>query len=167
MVIVRAGRYLYYFNLKNDNCYKRTKESNDHSGTLEVYLNLLSSSDPLCQGTIEGEMPYKWVNSCREIVNYKDGVFHDPEITDLWFTICNYLNKNEMKVLLNKYRENPQETCFSVDDAILSIPTNRMFVIADDLKRDRISALSQIQIEWISSIINNKLYKEDLDYLLF
>lgn len=87
VVMVRAGGNLYRFKIASGVKYAKPKEMNDHSGTIYTYVDFFQRTDFFCSNPIEDRNAYFWLKECRDIVNYKDGVFHDPETTSMWENI--------------------------------------------------------------------------------
>lgn len=166
VLLVRANTHLYYCHLNPAATYKKPSEMNDHGGTIDVYVNLIGNSDFICSGTLEGKNPYKWLKTCRDIVNYKDAEFHDPEVNEFWSHIKWKIANFSLKQTIIEYIEKSAEYCFSVDDAVLAIPVARMFAVAQDLKNDNIKALSDIQAQWIEAILKNKIDQDNIAKLI-
>lgn len=166
VILVRANKHLYYFHLGSGATYKKPDDMTDHGGTIDAYIKLVGNSDYLCTGLLDGQNPYKWMKTCREIVNYKDAVFHDPEVNELWNNIIWEIDNFSLISLIHKYMENSATSCFSVDDAILAIPVTRIFAVAQDIKNEKVKALSEAQGKWIKEILQGNLDAEYISELI-
>ncbi len=155
VVILRAGTYLYYIRLKYSTKYERAPKCNDHAATYEIYANLFKTSDFLLSNSLEDNKDvYKWLTSCREIINYKEAVFQDPNISDLWRKIVAEISDKNIRTLLVKYLDEKNTYCFSPDDAILAVPTNRLFTVAQEIRNEHVRSMTNEQKSWVASILN-------------
>ena len=167
MIIVRANKHLYYARIQlNNPLYEKPAEMTDHGGTIDVYSKYFKNSDIICLQKIDDLDAYKWMKSCREIVNYKDAEFHDPFITDLWAEIINDINVSSFNQVLNKYIEKMEQYCSQLTTAILAIPTVRIRSVVNDIKNERIEVLSSEQKNWIKTIVQECISVKDIEDLL-
>lgn len=104
--------------------------------------------------------------NCREIVNYKDGVFHDPETIDIWDDIIEDIDKLGIKKTLTHFVDERDKYCFLPEYAILAIPINRILMVAQEVKNELSEQLQDTQKNWIESILKEKLNTEYIDKLL-
>ena len=167
IVIARANRCLYYFKLDHGYQYHKPKDQTDHGGTIETYISLFSKTDYFCSNNIEDKNAYSWMKECREIVNYKDAVFHDPDSTDMWNEVIAQIQSVGMKKAVKKYVEERDTYCFSPSTAVFAIPTNRIRSLAKELRNEGVHPLSSEQKEWIKDIINDNIDDELYDEILF
>ena len=68
-VLVRALRYIYYFEISPGAAFQAAQENTDHGATIEVYQQIFGASDFMCIEEIEGLSLLNWIKNCREIVN--------------------------------------------------------------------------------------------------
>ena len=102
----------------------------------------------------------------REIVNYKDGVFHDPETIDIWDDIIEDITKFGIKKTLTYFVDEKDKYCFLPEYAVLAIPLNRILIVAQEVKNELSDQLQDSQIDWIKSILIDNLDSEYINKLL-
>lgn len=167
IIMVRAARHLYYVRLiSREATYEKPSDMTDHGGAINVYSKYFQQSDIICLQKIEGVDAYKWLKNCREIVNYKDIEFHDPNITDLWIDIIEDINDSSLAQVLAKYMEEKEHYCSQSTTAVLAIPTIRMRDVANDIKNERLAVLSEDQKNWIRSIARECISINEIEDLL-
>lgn len=168
IIILRAKNYLYYIHLGSSNHYETLKSNNDHAATHEVYSRFFNKSDFLCSNTIEDYTDvYHWLSNCRDIINYKEATFHDPEASEMWDKVVEQINIIKMNNLIDQYIDEKGKYCFLPEHAILAIPVNRILSVAQEIKNESIEVLSAEQKQWIESIIMDELSVEFLSKILF
>ena len=166
-VLVRANRNLYYFEIKPGAVFlSPQKDNTDHGGTIEVYENIFGSSDFMCIDEIEGVSLLAWLKNCREIVNYKDEEFHDPEVSELWEYIDRKMESTSVSMLVDEFINKKKECCTSSDTAIVAIPINRILMTSQDIRNNGISAMTDKQKEWIRTILADLVNDTFLDDIL-
>lgn len=165
-VLVRALRYIYYFEIAPGAAFQTPQENTDHGATIEVYQKIFGTSDFMCIDEIDGVSLLSWFKNCREIVNYKDEVFHDPEISDLWRYINQEMDKSSLVTLVDEFVNKKHESCVSGDTAVMAIPINRMLMTAQEIRNNGISAMTDKQKEWIRSILTGLVTETFLDDIL-
>ena len=165
-VLVRANRNLYYFEIKPGAVFVPPKDNTDHGGTIEVYENIFGSSDFMCIDEIEGVSLLSWLKNCREIVNYKDEEFHDPDVSQLWEHIDKELEKTSMSIFVDEFINKKQESCTSINTAIMAIPINRILMAAQDLRNNGIAVMTDKQKLWITSILDGLLNESFVNDIL-
>lgn len=153
VIILRANRNLFYVRAKRYEPYMKPNEATDHGGTIDTYVKLYGLSDVLCSNTIDGKNVYKWMQEAREIVNYKDAVFHDPETPELWMRIIELIEETSLKDLLTKFNDNVLH-CFIEEEAVLAIPTWAIRLVTQDIRNEERLALTDDQIAWLKKIFN-------------
>lgn len=167
VVIARANRNLYFFKLDIGFQYKKPMDQTDHGGTIETYVSLFSKTDYFCSNSIEEKDAFSWLKDCREIINYKDAEFHDPDCTDMWNEIVSQIQSIGIKKTVRKYIDEKDTYCFSPSTAVLSIPTNRIRFLARELKNEGLYPLSSDRKEWIKHIIGDSIDDEFYSEVLF
>ena len=166
IVLVRAAKHLYKFKIALGEQYDKPKEMTDHGGTIHTYVDLFQRTDFFCSNPLENQNAYFWLKDCREIVNYKDGVFHDPETTSIWNNIIANINQNGINKVLSLLIDEKERYCFSPEYAILAIPLNRILTVAQEVKNEISEGLNDSQRNWIASILRNNLDPEYISKLL-
>lgn len=158
VILVRANKHLYYIRVQEKApVYEKPTEMTDHGGAIEVYSKFFHQSDIICMQKIDTIDAYKWMKNCREVVNYKDAEFHDPDITEIWEEIIEDIARISLSRVLRKYIEQSETYCSRSTTAILAIPTVRIWSFTNDIKKERIDALSEHQKEWIKGILGDCL----------
>ena len=166
IILVRANKHLYKLKIASGEVYNKPKEMTDHGGTIYTYVDLFQRTDFFCSNTLENMNAYFWIKNCREIVNYKDGVFHDPETIDIWDDIIEDIDKLGIKKTLTHFVDERDKYCFLPEYAILVIPINRILMVAQEVKNELSEQLQDTQKNWIESILKEKLNTEYIDKLL-
>lgn len=138
----------------------------DHGGTIEVYSKFFHHSDIICMQKIDTIDAYKWMKNCREVVNYKDAEFHDPDVTEIWEEIIEDTERTSLSSVLRKYADQSETFCARSTTAILAIPTVRMLNVASDVKKERANALSERQKVWVAKILGECLSEIEIKMLL-
>ena len=146
--------------------YDKPKEMTDHGGTIHTYVDLFHRTDFFCSNTLENMNAYFWLKNCREIVNYKDSVFHDPETIDIWDDIIEDITKFGIKKTLTYLVDEKDKYCFLPEYAVLAIPLNRILIVAQEVKNELSEQLQDSQKDWIKSILKDNLDSEYINKLL-
>lgn len=166
IVLVRADKHLYKFKIAFGEHYDKPKEMTDHGGAIHTYVDLFQRTDFFCSNTLESMNAYFWLKKCREIVNYKDGVFHDPETIAIWDDIITYINKVGIKKTLSSFIDEKEKYCFLPEYAILAIPLNRILIVAQEVKNELSEQLQDSQKNWIEAMLSDKIECEYIKKLL-
>lgn len=167
IIIVRANKHLYYVRIQEkEPIYEKPAEMTDHGGTIDIYFKYFKNSDIICLQKIDDKDAYKWLKDCREIVNYKDAEFHDPNITELWAEIDYDINNTSFKQVLEKYSYKIEQYCSQATTAILAIPTVRIRNVVKDIKNENIEVLSYEQKDWIRTIVKEFINDNNIEDLL-
>ena len=155
VVMVRANRYLYYFKLENGAVYKRTEDPSDHGSAIKIYSSLFKTTDFLCSNYINETISYNWMKQCREIVNYRDEIFHDPNASEFWEKVVSDITERGIKKTINAYIQDKNNSCFSTDTAVLAIPTYRILATAQEMRNEGVFPLAEEQRRWVISILKD------------
>lgn len=167
IIIVRANKHLYYTRIQAKSpIYEKPAEMTDHGGTIDIYSKYFKNSDIICLQKIDDKDAYKWLKDCREIVNYKDAEFHDPNITELWEAITQDIINSSFNQVLEKYNNKIEEYCSQATTAVLAIPTVRIRNVVKDIKNENIEVLSNEQKNWIRTIAKEFINEDDIEDLL-
>jgi hypothetical protein len=106
------------------------------------------------------------MENSRNIVNYKDGVFHDPGVNAMWEKVKADIETVGIKDILKKYNIEKSLYCFSPDYAILSIPFNRILTVAQEVRNETSIGLEDVQKDWIRRIIGDNLPNDYINILI-
>lgn len=166
IALVRAAKHLYRFKIDFGEQYVKPKEMTDHGGTIHTYVDLFQRTDFFCSNPLEGINAYFWLKDCREIVNYKDGVFHDPETISIWDDIISNIDRTGISKTLSLFIDEKDKYCFLPEYAILAIPLNRLLIVAQEVKNEVSERLESSQKNWIASILQGNLETEYINKLL-
>lgn len=166
IVLVRAANHLYKIRLSTGEQYEKPTEMTDHGGAIKTYISLFGTTDFFCSNLLETKNSYLWLKECRDVVNYRDEVFHDPNTTVLWSSINAEITARGSKNVLADFVNSKGSYCFSPDFAILAIPFNRLLVVAQEVKNEIAERLVPNQKEWIRYILQQNISQEYIDILL-
>ncbi len=135
----------------------------DHKTVIKIMVDLFGGADFFQSNQIDGKLTYDWMMDMREVVNYRERVFHEPN--------CEYfdaraLDNSRIGGLIAEYCTDENKIhCFQEDHALLALPCN----LAIEVK-NKMSAileehpLSESQIGVLKSI--SKGYANNyLEYL--
>lgn len=113
----------------NNKKYKST-----HKGTISHYIDLYNGADTLLTNKIDGLNVYEWLEELREITNYREVCFLDPQCINTWSVFEDALNLGKLTELLTKLQEdNNYVFCFLEDYASVAIPIKRLQQTIKDL----------------------------------
>ncbi len=166
IVLVRAARHLYKLKLIAGAQYEKPDDMTDHGGTIKTYVDLFNRTDFFCSNPLEGVNSYMWLKDCREIVNYRDDIFHDPDTTVLWDSISKEIAARGSKMVLTDFVNDKGKYCFLPDFAVLAIPMNRVLILAQEVKNEISDRLEPSQKEWIRDILQNHTPQEYIGAML-
>lgn len=166
IVLVRAAKHLYKFKIAFGEQYDKPKEMTDHGGTIHTYVDLFQRTDYFCSNPLEGINAYFWLKDCREIVNYKEGEFHDPDTLTIWNDIIKDMAQIGLKRTLSLYVKEKDKYCFLPEYAVLAIPLNRILAVAQEVKNEISDKLNDTQRDWIKTILQDNLETEYINKLL-
>lgn len=157
VLLLKARGNLYSLQLQSGKNYENVSPANDHAGSIKVYTSLFGIADFLCGNTIDDKNAYNWYENCRNIVNYRDGVFHDPESSLFWSEVILAIKNKGIINFIDEICREKNIFCFSEDYAVFSIPVVRIFDVAQELRNEGINALSEEQKSWVISILGEEL----------
>lgn len=166
IVLVRATKHLYKFKIAFGEQYDKPKEMTDHGGTIHTYVDLFQRTDYFCSNPLEGINAYFWLKDCREIVNYKEGEFHDPDTLTIWNDIIKDMAQIGLKKTLSLYVKEKDKYCFLPEYAVLAIPLNRILAVAQEVKNEISDKLNDTQRDWVKTILQDNLETEYINKLL-
>lgn len=165
-VLVRANRNLYYFEIKPGAIFLPLTDNTDHGGTIEVYSKIFGSSDFMCIDEIDGKPLLLWLKNCREVVNYKDEEFHDPDVSEYWEYIDQKLEHTSIHTVVDEFTNRKKDSCTSIDTAILAISVNRILSTAQEIRNNGVEVMSDEQKWWIRSILDGLVDKSFLEKII-
>ncbi|WP_346065181.1 hypothetical protein [Lacrimispora amygdalina] len=107
--------------------------NSSHEGTINHYKDIFASSDKLLTNKIEDIDAYAWMQNVREIVNYREVSFLEPNHLSVWNIFAQSVDDGSINQLLQIIEEDEDYTyCFQEEYAIVGIPIKRMLqTIAD------------------------------------
>jgi uncharacterized protein (UPF0332 family) len=100
------------------------KYNTDHGGVIN-YFNEIFTSDILLSQNIEGFNAHNWMMDKREIVNYREVNFKEPNCPYFWDLISERITDNKFDTLISEYVSDNYVLCFQEEHAILAIPLKR------------------------------------------
>ena len=164
--LVRCGGF-YYSTIKNGakfNKFSSKKAKGDHQLTSYFYHKLhieRKNIDPLQDGFIDEILPYFWLMSQREKINYQLKDFSDPSIVDCLKKPATYIKNGKESYLLNMYKlADDYIYCFDHEHACLAIPFCKIQQISRKLKiKDSTIILTDNLIKHINSMECDTLLK--------
>lgn len=113
------------------------KYNTDHSGTINFFIDLLSS-DILLSQSIDNTNAYDWHMNKREQVHYRERQFNEPNHSWFWALIGDEINKGNFEMLLKDYVLDKYILCFQEEHAILAIPIKRALLTKEKLAAENI-----------------------------
>lgn len=105
-----------------------------HAGTINHYKDIFNGTDFLLTNKIDDIDVYQWMENIRDIVNYREACFDDPDCLSVWQVFKNALDMGSLSELINRILNDEQYVyCFQEDYAVLAIPIKRMQQTIKDL----------------------------------
>ena len=97
-----------------------------HEGTIYAYQELYKLTDPLLRNNIDDLTTYLWQKDVREIINYRERIFHEPEPNPFLAEVKKDFIADGILNSIIKYTNDPDYLyAFMPDYAVLGIPLNR------------------------------------------
>ncbi len=110
------------------------KYNSTHGGTISHYKDIFSGSDILLTNLIDDVDVYQWMEDVRDIVNYREVGFEEPECLEVWNKFKEALDTHTLSNLLNLIINDSQYIyCFQEEYAVVAIPIKRMQLTIADL----------------------------------
>lgn len=133
------------------------KYNSTHSGTIAHYKEVFSGSDVLLTNKIDDTDVYQWLENVREIVNYRDVSFRDPECLDIWGVYKKALDNGDLGTLLDSIQNDVSYIyCFQEEYAVVAIPVKRMQqTIADMSNCGLLNLFQKSKIEYLETVIKS------------
>lgn len=134
--IIRASGNHYYLHLVDDKRIDKIGSCNTHQAVINCYKTIYRTTDPLLTNNVDlngvDYDTYSWLEEIRNITNYKQTAFPDPNCLSIWDSF----NENEDRIRLFKNIVNDEHYtyCFQPEFGILSIPIERLKQTINDFK---------------------------------
>lgn len=146
---VAAGEMPYGTNNK--------KYNSTHGGTISHYKDVFAGTDILLTNLIDDVDVYQWMENVRDIVNYREVGFEEPECLEVWNKYKEALDIGTLSDLLELLVSDLQYIyCFQEEYAVVAIPIKRMQqTIADLAGRGWLSLISTDRKEYANRIIKS------------
>jgi len=128
-----------------------------HGGTISHYKDVFSGSDVLLSNKIDDKDVYEWMEDVREIVNYRDVTFRDPDCLDIWVKYKEALDNGELGSLLETIQNDTSYVfCFQEEYAVVAIPIKRMQqTIVDMSNCGLLNLFQESRIEYFETIMKS------------
>lgn len=133
------------------------KYNSTHGGTISHYKDIFSGSDILLTNLIDDVDVYQWMEDVRDIVNYREVGFEEPECLEVWNKFKEAQDTHTLSNLLNLIINDSQYIyCFQEEYAVVAIPIKRMqLTIADLSNNGCLSLITLHRKEYANSIIRS------------
>lgn len=156
-IIRDRGLYILKISENQRPSKKESKEYNtDHKGTINYYIDNFKNGDYMCSNEIDGEIFYKWMMDLREITNYRNIHFKEPNKFDILeeYTEKIIKNKYSIKDILTSFEKDWDYFCFSEETAWIAGPYKKLKETADAYQSLGIS-LDDDQKEYIDKLLDS------------
>lgn len=171
--LIRCSGF-YYSRVKNNETMKQYKKNNvrgDHQLTTYFYNKLHQDRiniDPLQDGIIDEQLPYLWLMTQREKINYQSKDFSDPEIIECLANPFSYIEEGKEEYLFNMYLASENYTyCFDEEHACIAIPFCKIVDIGNKIfNKNRPFSIPDILSNHIKSI-DYKCAPHPIDYIIY
>lgn len=130
-----------------------------HSGTITHYKEVFGQSDRLISNSIDNCDVYQWMEDVRNIVNYREVKFLDPDCLSIWDVYDEAMNNNTINFLFDSLINDDLCTyCFQEEYAVVAIALKRFqLTLKDFFDRGYYSVSHNERFDYIMSIIPNQL----------
>lgn len=134
------------------------KYNSTHGGTISHYKDVFVGTDILLTNLIDDVDVYQWMENVRDIVNYREVGFEEPECLDIWKKYKESIEANSLSDLLELLINDSQYIyCFQEEYAVVAIPIKRMQqTIADLANNGWLPLIAAERIEYVDSIIKGR-----------
>lgn len=107
-----------------------------HEGTMSHYKDLFSYSDILLTNHVDDKDVYEWMQNAREITNYRESSFLEPDYLDIWEKYAEAIQEGTINNLLSIIeKDDTYMYCFQEEYAVVGIPFKRLLHTIEDLQR--------------------------------
>lgn len=133
------------------------KYNSTHGGTISHYKDIFEGTDKLLSNQIEDVDVYQWMENARDIINYREVCFEDPECIDIWNNFFQALENDKLSELLEELQNDDEYIyCFQEEYAIVAIPIKRMQqTIAELADNGLLSRVEPERIQYVDEIIKS------------
>ena len=134
------------------------KYNSTHGGTISHYKDIFSGTDKLLTNKIDDVETYQWMEDIRDIVNYREISFRDPDCLDVWVKFKNALDNHELDKLFDTLlNDNSYVYCFQEEYAVVAVPIKRMQQTIADMSNAGLLQLYQAtRINYAETIIQSQ-----------
>lgn len=116
------------------------KYNTTHGGVINYYIDNFKLTDKLLTNEIDGLESYEWFKEVREILNYRQSNFIEPEILLPWEYAIDQKDQKRLSELIDLYYTDPDFVyCFLEDHAIVALPIKRAKLSLQILKSNNIN----------------------------
>jgi len=153
---IRDSKWLYFLQAKDGESPKRALINNDHKAVFAHYEALFRFGDYLLTNDIGGVQKfYEWITDLREISNYRQKVFLEPNSLPIFSYILNDLH-NGLKIgdIITNLEQDTSISCFQENTAWLISPLHKIRE-AHNLMKNKGEILSADQISFIDNILKS------------
>ena len=105
-----------------------------HGGTIAHYVDIYSNADILLSNKIGERNVYEWMEHARDVINYLDVSFRDPQTLKIWDKFREAAENRQLTSLLSRIQnDNDYIYCFQEDFAVVAIPIKRLQLTIVDM----------------------------------
>lgn len=105
--------------------------SGDHKSTIKAYVDIVGQNDVLQTNTIDGKLVYEWMMELRNQVNYRERVFHEPDMKHFPDTL---FDNNTVKSQIETYLNDENLVyCFDETHCCIAAPLKLLSVVKEEL----------------------------------
>ena len=135
-----------------------SKYKTTHKGTISHYIDVLKSQDILLSNLIGDQNVYEWMEEVREITNYREVCFKDPDFLTIWSAFDTALSHASLVELLQDIQNDSVPIyCFQDDYAVVAIPIKRMQeTVADLSKVGLLARFANERKDYLEQIVKGK-----------
>lgn len=120
-IIIRKGD-LFLLKVADSEKTKKLNNRNDHKMTLDCYKSTYKN-DYLLSNNIDNIDFYSWIADLREITQYKQNHFREPDSLDIFKNILSEIKSGKnISHLLDHYSTNWNLYCFQKEFAVIAAP---------------------------------------------
>lgn len=135
------------------------KYNTTHGGAIYYSIDNFSTSDILLSNEIDGLQSYEWMKEIREVFNYRQNEFVEPEVPEIWSEIDSRINTSDLHKLIDDYIDDDELIfCFQDDHAILALPIKKAFLTKKELELNGIDIkLTATEMSYFEERITNDI----------
>lgn len=111
--------------------FQGQKVSGDHKSTIKAYVDIVGQGDVLQTNKIDEMLVYEWIMELRNQVNYRERVFHEPDIKHFPSSLFDVTSvKEQIETYLN---DADLVYCFDETHCCIAAPLKLLSVVKDEL----------------------------------